>query len=218
MRRFVFFISIMFISQFFFLANSFAERDWEYWSRYSFEAPITKTISYSIKPEWRIKNDMSYRYLFKLEQAINFKIGKYFEIAPYYVWQEAKSGGNVDRSDLIYLDATAKVPLEKILSLKIIDRLRYQYNFDKELTVWRNSTRLTRSFKIKKFEFLPFIEDEIFYDTNLDKLNENWASAGISLAINKNLNLSFSYLLDTKKKGNDWSYANVLVTSCSFKF
>jgi len=197
---------------------AFAERDWEYWSRYSFEAPITKTISYLIKPEWRIKNDMSYRYLFKLEQAINFKIGKYFELAPYYVYQEAKSSGNVDRSDLVYLDGTAKVPLEKLFDLKIIDRLRYQYNFDKELTVWRNSTRLTKSFKIKGFELLPFIEDEIFYDTKLDKLNENWASAGISLVLNKYANMNIAYLLDTKKKGNDWVYANVLVTSFSLKF
>jgi hypothetical protein len=197
---------------------AFAERDWEYWSRYSFEVPITKTISYLIKPEWRIKNDMSYRYLFKLEQAINFKIGKYFELAPYYVYQEASSGGNVDRSDLVYLDGTAKVPLGKLFDLKIIDRLRYQYNFDKELTIWRNSTRLTKSFKIKSFELLPFIEDEIFYDTKLDKLNENWASAGISLILNKYANISIAYLVDTKKKGNDWNYTNVLVTSFSLKF
>jgi len=161
---------------------------------------------------------MSYRYLFKLEQAINFKIGKYFELAPYYVYQETKSSGNVDRSDLVYLDGTAKVPLEKIFNLKIIDRLRYQYNFDKELTVWRNSTRLTKSFKIKSFELLPFIEDEIFYDTKLDKLNENWASAGISLVLNKYANISAAYLLDTKKKGDDWNYANVLVTSISLRF
>ena len=198
--------------------SAFAERDWEYWSRYSFEAPITKTISYLIKPEWRMKNDMSYRYLFKLEQAINFKIGKYFELAPYYVYQETKSSGNVDRSDLVYLDGTAKVPLEKIFNLKIIDRLRYQYNFDKELTVWRNSARITKSFKIKSFELLPFIEDEIFYDTKLDKLNENWASAGISLVLNKYANISVAYLLDTKKKGDDWNYANVLVTSMSLRF
>ncbi len=197
---------------------TFAERGWEYWSRYSFEALITKKISYLIKPEWRMKNDMSYKYLFKLEQAINFKLGKYFEFAPYYVWQETKSSGNVDRSDLVYFDTTAKIPLEKLLNLKIIDRLRYQYNFDKELTVWRNSTRLTKSFKIKSFELLPFIEDEIFYDTKLDKLNENWASAGVSLALNKHANVGISYLLDTKKKGNDWAYANVLVTSVSIKF
>lgn len=198
--------------------HAFAERDWEYWSRYSFEAPITKTISYSIKPEWRIKNDMSYRYLFKLEQAINFKIGKYLELAPYYVYQEARSSGNVDRSDLVYFDTTAKIPLEKMFDLKIINRLRYQYNFDKELTVWRNSTRLTKSFKIKRFELLPFIEDEIFYDTKLDKFNENWASVGISFAIGKNSNIGVSYLLDTRRKGDDWNYANVLVTSMSIKF
>ena len=198
--------------------SAFAERDWEYWSRYSFEAPITKKISYLIKPEWRMKNDMSYRYLFKLEQAINFKIGKYFEFAPYYVYQETKSSGNVDRSDLVYLDGTAKVPLEKIFNLKIIDRLRYQYNFDKALTVWRNSTRLTKAFKIGKFELSPFIENETFYNTKQDQFNENWASAGISLVLNKYANISVAYLLDTKKKGDDWNYANVLVTSMSLRF
>lgn len=67
-------------------------------------------------------------------------------------------------------------------------------------------------------EISPFIEDEIFYDTEQDKLNENWASAGISLALNKYANIGISYLLDTKKKGDDWSYANVLVTSVSLKF
>ena len=116
--------------------SAHAERDWEYWSRYSFEAPITKEINYLIKPEWRIKDDITYRYLFKLEQAIAFKLNKFLEIAPYYVWQEAKSLGKVDRSDLAYLDLTGKIPLKKIFELKIIDRLRYQYNFDKELTVW----------------------------------------------------------------------------------
>lgn len=197
---------------------AFAERDWEYWSRYSFEVPLNKKISYLIKPEWRIKDDMTDKYLFKLEQAINFKMGRYFELAPYYVWQEAKSSGNVDRSDLVYLDGTAKVPLEKLFNLKIIDRLRYQYNFDKALTVFRNSLRLTKSFKIKRFELMPFIEDEIFYDTKLDKLNENWASLGVSFALNKNSNIAVSYLLGTKKKGNDWTYANVLITSFILKF
>lgn len=196
----------------------FADRDWEYWARYSFEAPITKEISYFIKPEWRIKDDMTDRYLFKLEQAIAFKIGKFFEIAPYYVWQESKSLDKIDRSDLIYLDVTGKIPFKKFFDLKIIDRFRYQYNFDKELTVFRNSTRINKSFKIKRFEISPFIEDEIFYDNELDKLNENWASAGASFALNKNSNIAVSYLLDTKKKGNDWTYANVLVTSFTLKF
>lgn len=197
---------------------AFAERDWEYWSRYSFEAPITKEISYLIKPEWRFKKDMSYQYLFKLEQAIAFKLNKYLEVAPYYVWQENKTSIGYDRSDLFYFDVTGKMPLKEIFDLKIIDRLRYQYNFDKALTVWRNSTRLTKAFKVGKFELSPFIENEVFYDTKQDIFNENWASAGISLVLNKYANVGISYLLDTKKKGDDWNYANVLVTSFSLKF
>ena len=197
---------------------SFAERDWEYWSRYSFEAPLNKQVSYFIKPEWRFKKDMSYQYLFKLEQAIAFKLNKYLELAPYYVWQENKTSIGYDRSDLFYFDVTGKMPLKEIFDLKIIDRLRYQYNFDKALTVWRNSTRLTKAFKVGKFELSPFIEDEIFYDTKQDIFNENWVSAGVSFALNKYSNIGISYLLDTKKKGDDWNYANVLVTSFSLKF
>lgn len=88
----------------------------------------------------------------------------------------------------------------------------------KELTVFRNSTRFTRSFKIRNFEVSPFIEDEVFYDTKLDKLNENWASAGVSFVLNKNSNISISCLLDNKKKDSDWAYANVLITSFSLRF
>lgn len=197
---------------------AFADRDWEYWSRYSAEAPITQEVSYVIKPEWRMKNDMSYRYLFKLEQAINFKLGKYLEIAPYYVWQENKTAKGSDRTNLSYLDLTSKIPLKEFFDMKIIDRLRWQYNYDKRLTTWRNSARLTRAFKVGKFELSPFAEDEIFYDAKLERLNENWASVGISFMVNKNVNVGVSYLLDTKKKDNGWNYTNVLVTSASLKF
>lgn len=197
---------------------AFADRDWEYWSRYSAEAPITKEVSYVIKPEWRMKNDMSYRYLFKLEQAINFKLGNYLEIAPYYVWQENKTAKGPDRTNLSYLDLTGKIPLKELYDMKIINRLRWQYNYDKGLTTWRNSARLTKAYKIGKFALSPFIEDEIFYDAKLERFSENWASAGVSFMVSKNVNVGVSYLLDTKKKDNGWSYTNVLVTSAGIKF
>lgn len=197
---------------------AFAERDWEYWSRYSADVPITKGISYQIKPEWRIRDDMSYRYLFKIEQTINFKIGNYLELSPYYVWQENKTAKGVDRSNLSYIDLTGKVPLEGLFDMKIIDRLRWQYNYKKGLSTWRNSTRLIKGFKIGKYELLPFIEDEIFYDSKLERVNENWASVGIFLALDKHTTIGASYLLDTKKKGNDWNYANVFVSYFSVKF
>lgn len=217
MKKIIFLLSVSLIPLLI-TSTASAERDWEYWSRYSADVPITKEISYSIKPEWRIRDDMSYRYLFKLEQAVNFKIGNYLEIAPYYVWQELKTAKGPDRSNLSYIDLTGKVPLKELFDMKIINRLRWQYNYDKGLSTWRNSARLTKTFKIGKIELSPFIENEIFYDSKLEKFNENWASAGISFTLGKNINIGVSYLLDTKKKGNDWNYANVLVTSLSLKF
>lgn len=90
MRKIIFIVSLI-LSILSITKLSFADRDWEYWSRYSFEAPLNKQISYLIKPEWRFKKDMSSQYLFKLEQAIAFKVNKFLELAPYYVWQETRT-------------------------------------------------------------------------------------------------------------------------------
>ena len=65
---------------------AYADRDWEYWSRYSFDVSITKQISYLVKPEWRIKDDMTDKYLFKLEQAIAFQINKYVDTHGHSPW------------------------------------------------------------------------------------------------------------------------------------
>ena len=69
-----------------------------------------------------------------------------------------------------------------------------------------------------KYELSLFIEDETFYDAKQNKFNENWASADVTLALNKNADIGISYLLDTKKKGNDRAYTNALVTSFNLKF
>ncbi|KJJ83704.1 secreted protein [Candidatus Omnitrophus magneticus] len=198
--------------------ESFAVRDWEYWSRYSVAVPLSKQITYYIKPEWRVKEEF-YRYLFKLENAVGFKLNDFIEIAPYYVWLEKKTIICADRSDLFYLDVTASLPLKDFFDLKFIDRARYQYNFDKETTIWRNSLKVTRNFKITEtIEFAPFLEDEIFYDTKVNAVTENWASSGLSIILNKNISLSACYLLDSIKKVDDWQYANVIVSSFAVKF
>ncbi|MBI4656072.1 MAG: DUF2490 domain-containing protein [Elusimicrobia bacterium] len=197
---------------------AFAERDREYWSKCSFDVPISRKISYVLKPEWRFKNEMSNNYLFKIEQGVAFQFNKYLELAPYYIRQKIESAGKSDTSDMMYIDMTGKIPFKKIFDFRIINRLRYQYNFDKKFTVWRNSTKLAKGFQIGKFETSPFIENEMFYNTSLNKVNQNQASIGISLALNKHVNVAASYVLDAKNKGNDWIYADVLLTSVGIKF
>ncbi|MGD0335563.1 MAG: DUF2490 domain-containing protein [Candidatus Omnitrophota bacterium] len=201
-----------------FLQSAFASRDWEYWSYETYTVPITKTVDYVVVTEWRFKNDMDYNYLFKVETGPYFKINKYLDIAPYYAYQEKQSQNMWDRSDLAYFDTTGKITLENFFDIKISNRFRYEYNFDKAKTVLRNSLKLSRGFKIGKHEIAPYFNEEPFYDCKLNRITEHRTSSGITYSFTKNISFSIGYMLNSKKGSPKWTYANVLVSNLSIRF
>lgn len=210
---------VIFVALSLFIPNSaFAERDWEYWSQSSVSVPLNEKVNFLIMPEWRFKNDMHNVFLFKLENGLSFKINKYWDITPYYVYQQKKSSGIWDKSDIGYLDATFKTSLENLFNLKLANRFRYQYDFDKEKTILRNSLKISKTVKIGKLELAPYISEEPFYDAKLGMFNEHRASVGVGYNFSKNVSLSAGYLLNPKKSTGKWRYTNVLITNCNIKF
>jgi len=198
----------------------FAERDWEYWSQESVSVPLDKdkNINLLMLPEWRSKNDMRDNYLFKLETGPSFKLNKTLSVTPYYVYQEKKSGGNVDRSDLAYLDIAVKYPLENFFDAAFSSRFRYQYDFDKGKATFRDSIKLSRDIKLGNITVAPYISEEPFYDAKLQKVNEHRTASGIAYNVSKNVTIGLGYMLNSKKPGKKWTYANVLVSNINIKF
>jgi hypothetical protein len=197
---------------------AFAKRDWEYWTNETFTIPINKKITYLIIPEWRFKNDMHNEYNFKLETGPSFKINEYLEITPYYVYQEKKSLGKMDRSDLAYLDETVRIPLKKLFNLKLSNRFRYQYDFDKGKAILRNVFKLSKSFKVAKLEITPYICEEPFYDARLDRITEHRTISGLTFALTKNTSFGLGYMYNAKWGTKKWVYANVLLSNLNIKF
>lgn len=196
-----------------------AAGDWKYFSRYALTMPLeTNAVALVVKPEWRFRNGMGELYLVKPEFGLGFKLNRYLEFTPYYVYQDAKTAAGWSHSDLSYLDGTLKFPLPRLYDLKVIDRLRNQYNWDKKIMVWRNSVRLTRAFAVRQMNVLPFIEEEIFYNQETVQFSMNWASAGLVISMRKYLDFSVSYLLETERTTDGWANTNVLVSSLSLRF
>lgn len=197
---------------------AFAERDWEYWSQGSVSVPLNEKVNFLLLPEWRFKNDMHDPYLFKIETGPNFKVNKYLDITPYYVYQQKKSSGIWDTSDLAYLDGMLKLSFKDFFDLKLSHRFRYQYDFDKAKITLRNSTKISKVVKLGKLEVAPYVSEEPFYDAKLDMFTEYRSAVGVGYNLSKSISLSAGYMLDSKKSTNKWSYANILVTSLNIKF
>jgi hypothetical protein len=201
------------------LSNSaLAERDWEYWSQGCLSIPLKEKVNILILPEWRFKNDMRHLYLFKLENGINFKINEYLDITPYYVYQEKKSSGNWDKSDLTYLDATVRLSFKNFFDLKFSNRFRYQYDFDKGKTTLRNSVKVSKTIKIGKVEIMSYVSEEPFYDSKLDMFTEHRTAVGVGYNLSKDISISTGYMLDSKKGSNKWNYTNVLLSNLNIRF
>ena len=196
-------------------------RDWELWTQDLFSAPLTKRITYNVLPEWRFKNDMNYNYLFKVETGPSFKINDYFDVAVWYIYQEKQASNRMwDRSNLSYFDFVAKVPLKKLFDIKVSNRIRHQYDYDKAKTTIRDSLRFSRDFNIFKIQISPYISEEPFYDVKINRINEHRSTAGLVFTFFKKYTLNLGYMLNSKKAGgaSKWGYSNVLLTNINAKF
>lgn len=198
------------------LKPAFAE--WNYWSQGFFSFSVNKIATLLLLPEWRFKENMHNVYLFKLETGLILKINNYFDITPYYVYQEKKLNGIWDRSDIAYLDGTVKISLKNLFDIKISNRLRYQYDFDKATTTLRNTTKISKDIKFNGLALSVFISEEPFYDVKLNRITEHRTVTGINYNLLKNVSTTIGYMINSKKEKTEWTYTNVLVTNLSIKF
>lgn len=199
-------------------ANARADRDWEYWSRCAVTIPLRSSlVSFVARPEWRFRNDMADAYLAKAEVGVALKVNRFIDVVPLYVWQKSLLPRGQHHSDISYLDAIVKLPLERAGSLKLTERLRHQYNWNTGATTWRNSVRMSRTFKVGKQSLSPYIEDELFYSWRGSEWSENWASVGVVASVGSRVDIGVSFLLDSENGAGTWKHANVLVTSVGFR-
>ncbi|MBM3245517.1 MAG: DUF2490 domain-containing protein [Candidatus Omnitrophica bacterium] len=204
-----------------FTASAYA-RDWELWNSNLFTVPLTKKINYNILAEWRYKNDMNYNYLYKIETGPSYKINDYFDVALWYIYQE-KQGSNKmwDRVDLSYVDLVAKVPLKQLFDIKVTNRLRHQYDYDKAKSTIRDALKFQKSFQLmKNFDIAPYIQEEPFYDCKANRIVEHRSSAGLAFTFFKKYALNLAYMLNSKKAAGSskWGYTNVLQANLNLKF
>ncbi|MCK4403701.1 MAG: DUF2490 domain-containing protein [candidate division Zixibacteria bacterium] len=190
----------------------FADQDWEYWSKYSFEIAGGKKIGFSLQPEFKFKNTFEEYYYSKTYFGLFYKLNEFIKIKGYYAYKTKKAKTGWRRTDLLYLDPSLKFNLQNI---DLSNRFRFEYDFDKRELVYRNRLKVEKSF-YKSITF--FIKEEPFYSFLSGRFKENRFSVGSSVKILNRARFSGEYMLNSKKVNLSWRSANVLATSLSFLF
>jgi|GEM_PF-2018626 len=63
----------------------------------------------------------------------------------------------------------------------------------------------------------PYISNELFYDLNLEKFNENRLAAGLDIALSKKVLAGLYYMYKSNEKQGDWSGTNIVGTALTVK-
>jgi len=187
-----------------------ADPNWEYWSEYSVDIPVNDGIDFVAKAQFRFEGDGCYYFKVYLGQL--FRVSEYFTIATYYVFRTKKAEQGWSDEDFGNLDATVKW---KIGDFSFSDRNRFERNFSKGESLYRNKIKVKKPTQIRTWKIVPFIASEIFYDFN--EFSENRTHLGISTVLIDGVEVELSYILRSKKQ-SEWSRANVLVTSLKYSF
>jgi len=190
----------------------FADQDWEYWSKYSFEIACGKKIGFSLEPQFKFKNNFKEYYYSKTYIGLFYKLNKFIEIRGYYAYKTKKDKTGWKETNLLYLDPILKFSLQ---NMDFSNRIRWEYDLDEKELVYRNRLKIKTSLYKS---ITPFIQEETFYSFLSGQLKENRFSVGLSVKVLSNTGFSGEYMLNSKKVNSCWQNANVLVTSLSFLF
>ncbi|MDH4223567.1 MAG: DUF2490 domain-containing protein [candidate division Zixibacteria bacterium] len=190
----------------------FAEEDWEYWSKYSFDIAFNKKVGFSIEPQFKFKNNFREYYYSKTYFGLSYKLNKFTKIKGYYAYKTKKGKTGWKETDLLYLDPILKFDL---LNIDLSNRFRLEYDLDKKELIYRNRIKLEKSLYKN---IVPFLQEEIFYSFLSHRFEENRFSVGSSVKVMNIMRFSGEYMLNSKNDNSGWQSANVLVTSLSFLF
>lgn len=192
-----------------------ARDDWQYWNEFALKARVVEKTHLQIKGGQRLREDFSELFLANVDVGIFYRPSRYFEFGPAYKFESEKSLAGVRTSEnRLILETTLKYPRG---NLEWSDRNRVEYRNISGAESWRyrNRFRVSYAIPVKKIDIVPFVSEEIFYDTVPDQLNQNRITMGLEFMVHRNFGIQLYYLLRSKKSGSDWSQSHILGTGLS---
>lgn len=207
---------------------TFAEDDFQYWSRYSIKAVDTQYVDFINYWDFRVFPDAARLAYWQTTQKLQYDFFKFISFVTGYTYLESRTkdskSGDTEFKNQHRLELEIN-PHWEGKRVKISNRNRFEFRWIEDRgsdhARYRNLLEFEFPIKWERAKFLKsvYINNEIFVDFNLRELNENRVTPfGISFKINKKLSFKLFYLIQSKKGARDWSSAQVLGTNVGISF
>ncbi|MFH1314310.1 MAG: DUF2490 domain-containing protein [Candidatus Eisenbacteria bacterium] len=185
--------------------------DWEHWAGVDIAGALADGLTIRIAPEVRSREDFTTHYEGHFDTGIEWKVRKWLAVGPYYRHATQMKGESWQVEHRPHMDITLSW---KFLGLRLGDRSRLAYRIIDKNESLRYRNRLMARFPERTPGGLrPYVGEEIFYDFDLGEINKNRLAVGFDFAVSTTTRLDISYLLESAKKSDHWSSANVLKTT-----
>lgn len=198
---------------------AFDDDDFQYWN--------TETVSWKVNDDWKGSFEVEFRYgdnasnSYYQHSDLGFTysgVGEWLDLGFNYrqIFEEKSSIWRYE--SVPHLNATVKW---QWLGFDLSNRVRFEYREIEEADdAWRyrNKFSIKPNLKLTKLEIQPYIEDEIFYDFNVESLNRNRLYSGLNFKLSRNLKASIYHLWQRSESNDKWKDVYALGTKLTLSF
>lgn len=155
--------------------------------------PMTKTVDFNILGTLRLGRDITRPVDERIGVGFTFKFGKYFTVAPNYLYIATQSVRNRRGwEDRLSLPITLRFNAEKF---RLSDRNMFERRFRHPgITSTRYRNRFQVEHPVGPANLSAYVADEIFYDWSINRWVRNRFTVGASKVFNKHYTQDFYYL------------------------
>jgi len=200
-------------------AFAFDNGDTQYWNTESISWKINDVWAVKLEEEFRFGDNASDFFYQHSDLGLTYSgFAQWLALGLNYrgIFEESKNNWQYENRP--HLNVVLKT---KVNDIRISNRSRLEFRIRKSVedkTRYRNKSTIKLPVKWSRFEWQPYIADEIFLEFESTEMTRNRLYAGFGGKLNKYLGLEFYYILETKKSSDDWKDTNVLGTKLKLLF
>ena len=194
------------------------DEDWQFWTTESVDGRLPGGWRGKLEGEFYFQDDLGDLIYRHADAGVSRKLADWFTLGLNYRYAEEEKNGAWRHENRPHVNGTFS---QTFAGLRLADRNRLEYRGRENADdVWRYRNRawVGIPMTLLGMKCEPYVNDEVFIDSDAKELNQNRVAVGITAAPTASLKLELYYLRMSVEKDDDWTDTNVFGTSVALTF